>query len=336
MPILSVIIPIYNVASYLDECLTSLCEQSFQDVEFICINDGSTDNSYEILKEWEKKDKRIILIDQANKGVSAARNVGIRHAKGKYISFVDADDWVCQSIYSSSLPIMQDNDLDIYIFSFKTYPHNYIETTGFITNQVVSYQELLASNKYIQSKNSLCFNWRFIFKKSILIDNNLWFDENIAIGEDMIYNTDAICHASRIMVTDDVLYVHRLDNPNSAMTMKFKPKLKNSLHKMYEIKKAQIRKYNIDNYTPYSFDLARYTILVYLPLLISNMYNTPYKYNSKKEIKNILSDNLCHDAFKIIGFKNIYSSWKEYVFYLAFKFKCSWIILQYYDKHNQL
>ena len=333
MPILSIIIPIYNVEPYLDECLKSLCEQSFQDVEFICINDGSTDNSLNILKEWREKDSRFIIIDQPNKGVSAARNEGIRQAKGKYIGFVDADDWVCNSIYSFSIPIIIAKDLDVYIFSFKTYPHNYNETTGFITNQVVNYQELLASNKNIQSKNSLCFNWRFIFRKSLLIENDLWFNEDIAIGEDMIYNIDAICHASRIMVTDDILYIHRLDNPNSAMTMKYKPKLKDSLYKMYEIKKKQIHQYNIDNYTPYSYDLARYTILVYLPLLIANMYNTPHEYNPGKELKQILSDKLCKDAFKIIGYKNIYSSWKEYAFYLALKLKCINLLLRYYDKH---
>lgn len=166
------------------------------------------------------------------------------------------------------------------------------------------------------------------------MNNNIWFEENIAIGEDMIYNMDAVCHASRIMATDDILYVHRRDNPNSAMTMKYKPKLKDSLYKMYEIKKEQILKYNIDQYTPYTYDLACYTIRVYLPLLIANMYNTPYKFNPTKEIKQILSNDLCKDAFKIIGYKNIYSSWKEYIFYLALKFKCTNFIHKYYSKKN--
>lgn len=83
MPILSVIIPVYNVSFYLEECLSSVVHQSLQDIEIICINDGSTDNSLEILKKWGKKDNRIVILNQENKGVSAARNEGLKIAKGK-------------------------------------------------------------------------------------------------------------------------------------------------------------------------------------------------------------------------------------------------------------
>lgn len=162
---LSVIIPVYNVSFYLEECLSSVVHQSLQDIEIICINDGSTDNSLEILKKWGKKDNRIVILNQENKGVSAARNEGLKIAKGNYITFVDADDMVCPNIYSSLIPKMQIYELDAYIFAFKTFPNEKIETIGFPTNRILTWQELFASNPQIQSKNSLCFNWRFIYKK---------------------------------------------------------------------------------------------------------------------------------------------------------------------------
>lgn len=332
MPILSVIIPVYNVSFYLEECLSSVVHQSLQDIEIICINDGSTDNSLEILKKWGKKDNRIVILNQENKGVSAARNEGLKIAKGNYITFVDADDMVCPNIYSSLIPKMQIYELDAYIFAFKTFPNEKIETIGFPTNRILTWQELFASNPQIQSKNSLCFNWRFIYKKEVLINNQLLFNKNIAIGEDMIYNIDAICHSHRIMVTNNALYIHRMNNPTSAMTLKYKVNLEKSLVQMYQVKKRQIEEYQLNKFTPFFFDLAKYTILVYIPMLLSDVYHNPQPVNKRKEIKHILSLEMVHEAFHIIGFRNIYPSWKEYIFYLAMKFKLTPIVYYEYNK----
>ena len=90
----SIVIPVYNVEKYLEECIESAIKQSLNDIEIICINDGSTDSSLEILKKYEKKYSNIIVISQENKGLSASRNVGIRKAKGKYIYFLDSDDFI--------------------------------------------------------------------------------------------------------------------------------------------------------------------------------------------------------------------------------------------------
>ncbi len=93
-PKVSIIVPVYNVENYLDRCLDSLINQSFDDIEIICINDGSTDNSLSILKDYEKKDARVKIINKDNSGVSDCRNNGINVANGEYIVFVDSDDWI--------------------------------------------------------------------------------------------------------------------------------------------------------------------------------------------------------------------------------------------------
>ena len=94
MPKVSIILPVYNVEKYLSQCLDSIVNQTLKDFECICINDGSPDNSLAILKEYASKDSRIKIINQENKGQSSARNVGMNFSKGKYIAFIDSDDWI--------------------------------------------------------------------------------------------------------------------------------------------------------------------------------------------------------------------------------------------------
>ncbi len=103
----SIIVPVYNVEKYLDKCLQSLINQTLKDIEIICVNDGSTDNSLEILERYAKKDSRIIIINQENQGLSGARNSGLKKANGEYIGFVDSDDWVdlnfFEKLYNSAV-----------------------------------------------------------------------------------------------------------------------------------------------------------------------------------------------------------------------------------------
>lgn len=332
MPILSVIIPVFNVASYLDECLTSVTKQDYQDIEIICVDDGSTDDSGLILDTWGKRDNRIVVIHQKNQGVSSARNSGLRCAKGDFITFVDADDKVRHDIYTTSLKTMIEHCLDTFIFAFETFPKNKVETTGFITNEVLSHHQLFDSNPRIQTKNSLCFNWRFVFRANVLKNNQLLFDENIAIGEDMIYNIDAICHSHRIMVTDKPLYLYRKNNPNSAMSKNFKPKLEESLVRMYDHKIEQLSKYQLNRHISYVQDLAEYTILIYLRMLVENAYNNPTNKCSSIEIRRILSLPFIRNSFKTIGHRNIYKNSNEYLFYLAQKYRLMPIVMNIYNK----
>lgn len=106
---LSVIIPVYNVEKYLKRCLDSVINQTLKDIEILCINDGSTDDSLSILEEYKSKDSRIVIISQGNKGLAATRNVGIENAKGEYLAFVDSDDWInskfLECLYSSAKEI---------------------------------------------------------------------------------------------------------------------------------------------------------------------------------------------------------------------------------------
>ena len=113
---LSIIIPCYNVEKYIEECLESVCNDRDADIEVICVNDGSTDGTLDILEQWKQKDARVIVINQENKGVSVARNQGLHIAKGKFIYFLDSDDKVKDvAILEKCCEKMQEDQLDILI-----------------------------------------------------------------------------------------------------------------------------------------------------------------------------------------------------------------------------
>ena len=121
MSIISVIVPVYNVEKYLSQCLDSILAQTFKDFECICVNDGSTDGSLDILQEYAKKDDRIKIIIQENKGLSAARNVGIREAIGQYISFVDSDDWVDKNYLQILYRTIENTNSEVVVCNYEKY-----------------------------------------------------------------------------------------------------------------------------------------------------------------------------------------------------------------------
>ena len=121
MPKISVLIPIYNVEKYLRECLESLVNQTFQDIEFICINDGSTDSSLKILEEYAQKDSRIKIINKENSGYGASMNMGLDAASGEYIGIVESDDFVSSNMFEDLYNLAEKNNADIVKSDYYTY-----------------------------------------------------------------------------------------------------------------------------------------------------------------------------------------------------------------------
>ena len=297
------------------------------------MDDGSEDGSDIILEKWRQKDSRIKIIRQCHSGLSAARNAAISCASGKYITFVDADDMVEREIYSNTMHLMSEFSLDVLEFSYATFPYGGPVHHSLPLNRVMDYKDLFRLSHKIQTSNSLCFCWRFLIRASIIKNNRLRFDESIKIGEDMVFMVDTICHSSRIMAIDDSLYLHRIDNANSLMTMRFNPDLVPSFSRMYAVKKRQIKEYGLADESDYVNDLHNYSILVYLPKFIRNTFNDPYSdKNVAEQIRRIFDLDIIKEAFDAIGFRNIYSTKKEYFFYLVQKFKIMPLVIKGYSR----
>ena len=153
MPEISVIIPVYNAAPYLDKCIGSVLDQDYKDFELILVNDGSTDNSLEICREWAQKDARIIVLDKENGGQSEARNLGIEKAVGKYLSFVDSDDYITTDYLSYLLGLFAKSDKCSMTVCNRQYikngqlrqKFNYISDEGVVFNQTECYRRALLS-----------------------------------------------------------------------------------------------------------------------------------------------------------------------------------------------
>ena len=116
--LISVIIPVYNVQDYLPRCLDSVINNSYRNLEIICVNDGSTDRGLEILRDYEKKDSRIHVFSKKNGGLSSARNEGLKHCTGKWVAFIDSDDWIHKNYFEVLLNHQKENDYDVVVCNY--------------------------------------------------------------------------------------------------------------------------------------------------------------------------------------------------------------------------
>ena len=189
--LVSVIIPVFNASLYIQKCITSLINQSYSNIEVICVDNNSTDNSLQILKQLQSQDNRVKIFSNAIKGASATRNKGLAEASGKYIVFVDSDDWVGVDYVKNLYEAIESNNVDMICS---------------VINQVLSKEEIFTdewSNYSLFGKYNIIYTAddllnRFgllytgpvgkIFKKNIIDKYNLKFNENLIIGEDTVFN----------------------------------------------------------------------------------------------------------------------------------------------------
>jgi glycosyltransferase EpsJ len=328
MPQITVIIPVYNAEQYLEGCLESIVSQSFCDWECICVNDGSSDSSVEILEAYASKDKRIIVLTQNNAGPAIARSKGLECATGKYLLFQDADDFIEEHAYGRLLELMEKTQVDVLGFSYETCPDRQLSRFSMKCGEVLPPTALLKSTKKPQASDDFSFIWRYMIRRSLLLEHSVTFDSRIRVGEDTLFMMEVFSHASSIFLTDYAPYHYRVDNQNSIMhEVKYKPYLEESLSVLYEKKMRIIQKNAWDELTPFSFDLACRAVNNYSRMLMNNRKS---KGEPKENyIPEVLHMPMIQDAMNIIGFKNVYGSWKEYMVYLCMKF-CFMPVLKHY------
>ena len=173
MPKISVILPIYNVEKYLPTCLDSVLSQTFQDWEAICVNDGSPDRCGKILEEYAQKDPRIKIVTQTNQGLSMARNNGLKHASGKYILFLDSDDFIYPQLLEICHQVAEKENADMVSFRFTKYSSENLEDTPTYNLKKLKYK-LTNDPFYFQRKKSKykipVTAWSKLYKKNLIQD----------------------------------------------------------------------------------------------------------------------------------------------------------------------
>lgn len=214
----SIIVPVYNAQMHLKKCIESLLSQTLLSCEFIFINDGSSDESQTIIEDFQKTDHRIILLNQENQGVSAARNLGLKMAKGEYIGFVDADDTVNDSMFQTLLELAHSTKADIIVSKFMIHQNGneYLSSSYFLENTILNAEYI--KNKIIphlikfENLNAI---WNKLFKKELIENGNITFPIGVALGEDGLFNMQAFYNAKSAYFTDYTGY-HYLDIEGSA------------------------------------------------------------------------------------------------------------------------
>lgn len=210
---LSIIVPIYNVEEYLPRCIDSILAQTYTDFELILINDGSPDNCAEIMEQYVKADERIITIYQENKGVSAARNAGLRIAKGKYIGFIDPDDYIERDFFSLMITAIEATKSDIAVCNWDSFCGD-----GCVAEHIVEIisdkmtKKQFVNHIFDSPRTVAGSNWNKLFLREKI---EKFYDENLTICEDNLFLLDYCKNIGRACYVNKVLY-HIFQRPNSA------------------------------------------------------------------------------------------------------------------------
>ena len=296
---LSVIIPVYNVENYLNECLDSVTSQTLEDMEIICIDDGSTDNSPDILKEYSKKDKRIKIITKENGGQATARNLGIKEAQGEYIAFVDSDDFIEPTMFEKLYTKSKDNNLDIAMCKIATYDNQTEEIKDNVWYYMLGvfrdFEKDIFNHK--DTKEFTCHiavtPYNKIYKTTLLKENNILFPEGL-IFEDEKFFYDTYLRAKRVSIVDEFLYYYRINRKGSTVdTIK-----DNDFSDIVPISKLIRETFKeTDNYEDYKILLSNR--FIHLQLARFTQTSQKYKENFfnllKSDLEEVLADRTIYD-----------------------------------------
>lgn len=200
----SIVVPVYNVEKYLEKCLDSLINQTLKDIEIICVNDGSTDNSGKILDEYAQKDNRIVVINKENGGVSSARNLGLSAVRGEYIGFCDPDDWVDLDYYERLYDAAISSNSDIAVGGIKRVKN---KITNFLVFDDTYFSEEYYEKLKLCNVPDRCYIWNKIYKTSEYKKHNLLFIEGLNY-EDCVFTPEILYKLKKLITVPNTYYYY--------------------------------------------------------------------------------------------------------------------------------
>lgn len=285
--IVSIIIPIYNVELYIRECIDSLLHNiNYDSVQIICVNDGSTDNSGAIINEYKDIYPNLQVITQANKGLSAARNAGLRIAKGEYVAFVDSDDYIDVQKLIEIVKQAKLKSSDIAVADYWEFEDS--DSTKKTNQNISASKDMLYSGisyfeRFYKPLRSVV--WRNIYKRSFLINNNLWFHEGVCF-EDVEFTPIAFSKANIVIYTGIPFYYYRKRN-NSITTSRSSEKKIDDAIKVWKVLDEESKSIKNKSVASVFRELGFHSFLNQY-----SVFNHTLKNTSLSEAKTICSVNM--------------------------------------------
>ncbi len=335
-PLISIIVPVYKVEKYLKKCLDSIINQTYENIEIICVNDGSPDGSRDILEQYAHADSRIVVIDQENQGLSGARNTGLRAVHGKYLTFVDSDDHIEPDTCSLAVKAAEENGADLVFWSYVRDFGDYSREKHFfwedgtvfgeddVKNQLHRrlcglLDEELAHPDYANAFETV---WNKLYRADYILNNDVRFVDTKEIGtEDALFNLYALYYVKKAVYIKKCLYHYTKTNDGS-VTVTYKDKLFSQWQTLFDKMSAYIEENNLPQSYRDALDNRVALSLIGLGLnIVSGDFGGAKKISL---IKEIISSKRYINAYKKLDYKYLPVHWK--IFFLSAKYKSSALI----------
>lgn len=321
-PLVSIIVPVYNVEQYLPQCLDSIVNQTYENIEVICVNDGSHDNSIKILEKYASRDSRIKIVSQKNQGVSSARNLAHQYVNGEYIIYVNGDDCLdvntCEIAVEKAIEVSADVVMWSYISESKNRSDKkIIFDDEFIFDETKVKQML--HRRFIgvsgselahpEQADSLCPVWGKMYKSNIILRSNVKFVDLDKIGtyEDGLFNLEVFKFVHKAVYLPMSLYHYRKTNSES-QTARYRPRLFEQWQNLFDEMQQYIGENGLSE--EYEDALSNRIALSILGLGLNILSSDFSAKKKKKLIKEIITYDRYKEAYKKLEFKYFPIHWK--------------------------
>lgn len=323
----SIVVTVFNIKNYIDRCIEGLIHQTYKNIQIVLVDDGSDDGSSEICDNWAKRDGRIKVIHKSNGGLSDARNCGLEKSKGKFVCFVDGDDYVENKMIETSYRVATENDADIVVFSnynvdsnnkkqaFRIHSKKNVYSGSEIMNDF--FDECIGSLPSSKTDYDVGFSpWGRLYKKSFLCNNNIRFkSERILIYEDLMFLLDSLPVANKVVLVNEPLYNYCSND--TSLTRKVDPK---------RFEKIKYQFNFLKNNFPYNHELFdnKNTMLRFRRTMIGYVRNAISRISmdnihSYQNIKEVVNDDFCQELLKDYPIKDLPK--KQFLFAFLLKYR---------------
>lgn len=336
----SVIVPIYNVEKYLVRCLDSLINQTFKNIEIIALNNGSTDDSLKIVRKYANEDCRIKFFNNDNIGVSKARNIGIENAIGKYIVFVDSDDWIELNMIEVLYEAITKEESDLVMCTYLREFEDHSKEKVFNLPEVNKYEDNVVKEQLLRKLvgpigselsnpeylDALGTVWAKMYKASLIKEIKFVDLEEIGSAEDTLFNIYAFNEAKKVILLNKPMYHYWRGNANS-ITSKYIPDFIEKRRTFFKYIKDFIDENKLDTEYEKALNNRICTSVLGMGLLECNKSNEIPMRRKIRNIKGILNEDYITNAYKELELKHFSNHWRVFYFFNKYKMSFSSFII---------